>query len=149
MWFGFNDGVRVYDGLTWTTYTLEHGIAGAPVLRLFATQDGSVYASTEVGISRFKDGTWTRVLPLEADQLWDVADLMEGSDGSLWTGTRWGALDESTAIGDIRLLLTDETPVALDQPVVVEGLGSAHQTAVGGDARTCAFTRARFPCLAT
>jgi len=92
MWFGVNDGVRIYDGLTWTTYTAEHGLVGAPVVRLCATRDGSVYAGTEAGISRFKDGIWTRVLPLEADQLWGVADLIAGSDGSLWAGTWWGAL---------------------------------------------------------
>ena len=92
MWFGVNDGVRFYNGLTWTTYTSDHGLVDAPVVRLCSTRDGSVYAGTEAGISRFKDGAWTRVLPSEADQLWDVADLMAGSDGSLWAGTRWGVL---------------------------------------------------------
>ena len=92
MWFGVNDGVRVYDGVNWTAYTPQNGLLGAPVNVLLATGDGSVYAGTAWGVSRFKGGTWSRVFPLEGDLFWGIADLMEAADGSVWAGTVWGAL---------------------------------------------------------
>jgi len=81
IWFGVDDGVQVYDGLTWTPYTEADGILGAPVITLCATKDGSLYAGTHLGISRFRDGSWRRVFPPEGDLPWPVYDLMEASDG--------------------------------------------------------------------
>ncbi len=111
MWFGVNDGAVRYDGITWTTYTPEQGLLGAPVITLCATRDGSVYAGTRSGISRFSDGKWRPVFPLEGDLPWFIWDLMEASDGSLWAGTLWGALrldrEEST------LYTTEEMGAAL------------------------------------
>ena len=92
MWFGVNDGVVRYDGVTWTTFTPQDGLLGAPVHCLCATQDGSVYAGTEMGISRFSNEEWRRALPIEGGPLLPVSDLLEASDGSVWAGTSWGAL---------------------------------------------------------
>ena len=93
MWFGVDDGVRVYDGVNWTTYTSEDGLLGELVRTLCATRDRSVYAGTlrAGGISRFKDGSWSRTFPSEGEMPW-IFDLMEASDGSLWAGTWWGVL---------------------------------------------------------
>ncbi len=44
IWFGVDDGVRVYDGVSWTAYTSEDGIVGNDVSALLATSDGSVFA---------------------------------------------------------------------------------------------------------
>ena len=90
MWFGVDDGALHYDGRTWTTFTPEDGLLGAPVQTLCATRDGSVYAGTELGISRFRDGRWNRVFPHEG--ACQAFDLLEGSDGTLWAGTSLGAL---------------------------------------------------------
>ncbi len=92
MWFGVNDGVRVYDGVKWTAYTEKDGLLGKGVIALCATRDGSVYAGTDAGISRFHEGAWSRVFPLETDLPWNVWSLTETSDGSVWAATRWGAL---------------------------------------------------------
>ncbi len=92
MWFGVDDGVVRYDGITWTTYTPEDGLLGAPVVALCATRDGSVYAGTNLGINRFSEGKWRPVFPPEGDLPWFINDLMEASDGSVWAGTWWGAL---------------------------------------------------------
>ena len=65
MWFGADEGVRCYDGLSWKVYTPEDGVFGAPVTRLCAARGGGVYAGTEVGVSRFWDGEWRRLFPSE------------------------------------------------------------------------------------
>ncbi len=116
MWFGVDDGVRHYDGVKWTAYTEKEGLYGGTVNTLCATRDGSIYAGTAWGISRFKEGKWRRVFPPEGDPSipfdslalaqgrlrqaqdsgqalpWPTWDLMEARDGSLWAGTTWGAL---------------------------------------------------------
>ncbi len=111
MWFGVDDGVRRYDGVTWTPYTEADGILGAPVGTLCATKDGSLYAGTALGISRFRDGAWRRVFPPEGDLPWPVTDLMEASDGSLWAGTEWGAL--RLFRGEAVIYTTEEIGAAL------------------------------------
>jgi hypothetical protein len=92
VWFGTDNGVQRYDGLTWTSYTSQDGLPNAPVTALCATQNGDLYAGTEMGISQYKKGVWSHVFPAQEDLPWAVYDLMEGSDGSLWAGTAWGAL---------------------------------------------------------
>ncbi len=92
MWFRVNDGVRRYDGVTWTGYGVDEGLDGEPVDVLLGARDGSVYAGTIQGISRFREGGWERVFPAEGELLWYVNDLMEASDGSIWAGTGWGAV---------------------------------------------------------
>ena len=93
MWFGVDDGVVCYDGLKWTPYTEADGLLGSPVQTLCVTADSSVYAGTELGISRYRHGTWSRVFPIQGDLPWPTTDLMEASDGTLWAGTAWGALE--------------------------------------------------------
>ncbi|OGG54366.1 MAG: hypothetical protein A3F84_09050 [Candidatus Handelsmanbacteria bacterium RIFCSPLOWO2_12_FULL_64_10] len=105
IWFGVDDGVRRYDGVHWTAYTEKDGLYGAPVVTLLGSRDGSVYAGTAMGISRFWEGKWRRVFPPEGDPStlrqaqgsgqalpWLIYDLMEARDGSVWAGTGWGAL---------------------------------------------------------
>ena len=105
MWFGVSDGAVRYDGLTWTDFTSEDGLVGGTVLSLCAARDGSVYAGTEEGISRFSEEKWERVFPpeeghpgspervLEQALPWGaIRGLMQASDGDVWAGTVWGAL---------------------------------------------------------
>ena len=90
MWFGVKDGVRVYDGVTWTAYTQAHGLPGTPVHTLCVTRDGRVYAGTQEGISQFEEGIWKPVFLAKKDQTWNVVDVLEASDGSLWAATSVG-----------------------------------------------------------
>jgi len=91
MWFGVGEGAVRYDGTTWTTFTPEDGLLGAPVNVLLATRDGSVYAGTNLGISRFQGGSWQRLFPPEGDLPWRVTDLIE-TGGGVWAGTERGGL---------------------------------------------------------
>ena len=83
MWFGVDAGVVRYDGVSWTPFTPENGLLGAPVITLAAAQDGSVYAGTPIGISRYVDGKWRRVFPESGDGRLLVFGIRVVSDGSV------------------------------------------------------------------
>lgn len=92
VWFGTDDGVRVYDGLNWGSYRREDGIIGAPVNTLLTTKDGSIYAGTETSMLKFDGTSWEVVFPTEGNLHWRFTDLEEAQDGSIWAATNWGAL---------------------------------------------------------
>ena len=92
MWFGVADGVRVYDGVTWTSYSKAQGLSGGVVRTLCVADDGSVYTGGPGGIYRFRDEQWTHIFPPEGDWPWGIMDIEQVSDGSLWIGTLWGPL---------------------------------------------------------
>lgn len=92
MWFGTDDGVWSYDGITYHTYTPKDGLLGAPVFALYASPNGQLYAGTEQGISVYQNGTWTRYFPAHGDLPWPINALYETNAGVLWAGTGWGLL---------------------------------------------------------
>ena len=89
--FGTDSGIYRYDGMNWHLFPFDEGMVGARINTLYVARDGSVYVGSDRGISRFDNGTWERVFPLQGDK-WNIYDLMEARDGSLWAGTEWGAL---------------------------------------------------------
>ena len=88
--FGTDDGIYRYDGMRWHLFPFDEGMVGARINALYVVRDGGVYVGSDRGISHFDNGTWERVFPSEGE--WNVWDLMEAQDGSLWAGTEWGAL---------------------------------------------------------
>lgn len=92
MWFGVDAGALRYDGVTWTTYTPEDGLLGAPTETLCVARNGSVYAGSAMGISRFDGTRWQRVFPTAGEIPWSVNGLTAAADGSVWAATGWGIL---------------------------------------------------------
>lgn len=54
-------GVIAYDGLVWSEHRVKDGLVATPTNCLLATQDGSVSAGGELGISIYRDGRWRPV----------------------------------------------------------------------------------------
>ena len=92
VWFGVDDGIRVYDGVNWTAYTEADGLKGGVATALCGARDGSVYAATPAGIYLFSGGEWSKASPGPEDLFGPAFDLLEGADGSVWAGSWWGAL---------------------------------------------------------
>lgn len=92
MWFGTDEGVWSYNGLTYKIHTPQDGLLGAPVYVLCAAQNGQLYAGTPSGISVFQNGTWKRLFPSQNDTPWPINALYETDNGTLWAGTSWGLL---------------------------------------------------------
>ncbi len=71
--FHYNDGV-------WTRYDTQDGLADDAVYSILQTDDGSVWAASAKGISRFDGRTWTtHALHPELD-----GSLHRSRDGALW-----------------------------------------------------------------
>ncbi len=67
VWFGTDRGVKHYEGLNWTNYTVEDGLHGAPINVLCANRDGHVYAGSRKGISLFENGSWRHAFPVDTN----------------------------------------------------------------------------------
>ncbi|MDA0747274.1 MAG: PDZ domain-containing protein, partial [bacterium] len=106
VWFGTDGGTMRYDGATWSSFSPEDGLLGAPVYTLCSMDNGDLYAGSEWGLSCFRNGRWQRVFPVGSQVLWPINDLQKGVDGSLWAATAWGALHFSQ--GDTVLYTTRE-----------------------------------------
>ena len=123
MWFGTNEGVVHYDGLHWTTYSLDDGLVGVPVNVLMVAQNGDVYAGSDEGISRFhiapNQNTWQRVFPTQSDLPWSIYSLTQTSDGDIWAGSAWGLLQlqsatESAVLYSIQEMVDVIGPLGVD-----------------------------------
>jgi len=86
LWLGFFDGGIVYlkDGQLLSSYNVGDGLGNGSVNDLQLGSDGAVWAATEGGLSRVKEGfvatiTSRNGLPCDA-----VNSVIEGDDRSLW-----------------------------------------------------------------
>ena len=122
IWFGVDDGVRVYNGSEWAVHSEEAGLSGGTVSALCTTGDGAVYAGTPLGVFRHDNGRWVRVFPEANNFPWPVHDLLEASDGSLWAATEWGALH----LSDARTVLYTTKTVGEALSTLVPGLKVSH-----------------------
>ena len=93
MWFGVDDGVYRYDGLSWILYTPKNGLVGAPVTVLFSASDGSIYAGTKNGISKFLNNSWETIFSFADSSEGEISDLVQTPDGSLWVATHQGLIN--------------------------------------------------------
>lgn len=93
IWFGTADGLSSYDGFEWKRHlATDGGILAGWVTGLCSEPDGALVAGGWWGISQFKDGLWTRLIPAVGLRFADVRRLAVAPDGSLWAATSWGAL---------------------------------------------------------
>jgi len=84
LWIGTRYyGLFHYDGDSWTRYDTRDGLADNAIRDVVQMPDGSVYAATASGISRFDGRVWTtHVLPAEIVGF--QGGLKISPDGSLW-----------------------------------------------------------------
>ena len=118
MWFGGGKGIVRYDGVNWTSYTEADGIGGPTVLALLGASDGSVYAGSPEGLSRFADGEWRRVFPMDEKLVVPVHDLVESEEGRLLAATNVGVL----RIGPADTLLLASPDVAQAMSTIIPSL---------------------------
>jgi len=92
LWLGFRDGGLLYfrDGEVRASFTEDSGLGRGWVGALRLAPDGAVWASTEGGLSRVKDGrvvTLTSKSGLPCDP---VHWTLEDDDHSVWLSTACG-----------------------------------------------------------
>ena len=89
LWIATNHGLQRYDGLHWTTYTTEDGLAHNKVYVITQTRDGAMWIGTGGGgLSRFDGQTWTTYTTEDGLAsnyvLW--GGLHQARNGTLWAG---------------------------------------------------------------
>jgi len=97
LWFGVSGGVLRYDGLEWDYYSISEDSSDIPVVSLCVATDGSIYAGTSEGISKYSNNKWQKLnLNFEfgdPDEYYlNKIPIINSSDGSVWIGTKQGAV---------------------------------------------------------
>ena len=73
-------GIFRYNGRTWTRYDMQDGLVdNSAVFTLSQAADGSLWAGTVFGTSRFDGKTWTNM-----PHFGILGDLHQSRDGALW-----------------------------------------------------------------
>ena len=131
IWFATDKGAQRYDGIHWTTYTTEDGLASNSVRTVIQTRDGAMWFGTwGGGISRLDGEAWTTYTTEDglARNHIMIHGLMEARDGSVWAGF-WDPEGSGGGISrfDGKAWTTMEVPVGPPQP----NIGHFHLAADG------------------
>jgi len=114
LWFGVSGGVVRYDGLKWNFLSISEDTSDVPVVSLCVAGDGSIYAGTIEGISKFVNNKWEK-LNLNFDfgdsteYYLNKIPIISSSDGSIWVGTKQGAI---RIVGDETILYRPDTIIS-------------------------------------
>jgi signal transduction histidine kinase/ligand-binding sensor domain-containing protein len=114
LWLGhYGGGITVLHGDTTKRYDSHDGLGKGPVRALLEYQDGSIWAGTGEGLSRFRDGHWATWGTAQGLPDGGVQGLVDDGLGCLWL---------LTPAGVVRLSMTDLSGSAKSIPIVLYGL---------------------------
>jgi len=77
-----------------TFYTTNTGLVHYDVLCLFESRDGTIWAGTEFGLSRFRDGKFSNFTKRDGLAADPVRAIAEDVMGNIWIGTTGGGLHQ-------------------------------------------------------
>ncbi|HEV2436989.1 MAG TPA: two-component regulator propeller domain-containing protein [Verrucomicrobiae bacterium] len=89
LWVGTPNGLWLWDGRVWKTYTMQDGLSGNAVSAIAEDTAGNLWVGTgDGGVSGFKDGKFVSYRASENGLPGnDVSCLYLDQDGDLWVGT--------------------------------------------------------------
>jgi signal transduction histidine kinase len=91
VWLGFDGGLGLFkDGQIRSSYTTADGLGGGRVTGLQLDADGTLWAATEGGLSRLKNGQITTLTSRNGLPCDIVHWAMEDDDHALWVSTACG-----------------------------------------------------------
>ncbi|MBS14569.1 MAG: hypothetical protein CME19_23645, partial [Gemmatimonadetes bacterium] len=92
VWFGTETGIYSYDGLDWKEYPISDDLLGLGIDILVFAGDGSLYAGSNVALSKLQEGAWERVLPSSPDVELPITGICPTGFSGLWISTPRGVL---------------------------------------------------------
>jgi len=130
MWFATDRGAQKYDGLQWTTYTKEDGLAHDNVWAIMQALDGAMWIGTGIVDSTKANSSAAITRLVEASGLGEkqvtthmfegwrgVTAFLETADGSIWANLLGTAGDD---IHDLRRYVNGKWE-SMDQPAQTAG----------------------------
>ncbi len=93
MWFGTQNGVAKFDGLTWSVFnTTSHpDIPHNTITAIAQDKDGDIWIGTDFGVSVFDGTDWTTYTTTEGIGHNRVNHIMAASNGDVWISDFNGA----------------------------------------------------------
>lgn len=94
IWFGTQDGVSVFDGVsTWTNHTTatDAGLVDNTIQAIYVTNSGDVWVGTDFGVSIYNGSSWSTYTTLDGLGNNQVKCITEDANGDIWFGTNNGA----------------------------------------------------------
>ena len=94
IWFGTQDGVSVFDGVsTWTNHTTstDAGLVDNTIQAIYVTNSGDVWVGTDFGVSIYNGSSWTAYTTTDGLGNNQVKCITEDANGDIWFGTNNGA----------------------------------------------------------
>ena len=89
VWAGtWGGGVTSFDGKNWTSYSTQDGLPGNVVYSLVRDFHGVLWAGTNNGLARFKNGTWVPFIENQKLTGNSIYTLVATPAGEVWAGTR-------------------------------------------------------------
>ena len=93
------------DSFSAQTYTRANGLPQDSIYSVYRARDGSVWAgSVSGGVSRLKDGVFSKYSVVDGLASDTINSIVEDSDGTMWFATRMVSRPLQTDIGQIALL---------------------------------------------
>ena len=112
VWAGTENGLGVYEGGTWKTYTTADGLAHRAVLSLaLDKRTGDVWAGTMGGLSRISAGRIDSFTQLNSGLSNDVVYGVAVEGENVWVATAAGACRLNTRMGEWSLYNERNTPM--------------------------------------
>jgi len=88
LWIGTSNGLLMYDGTTWTTFTVEDGLGNNSIGQIAIDKDGVVWAVSE-GVSRYKDGEWMTFTQEDGLAGGYIHSIAIAPNGDVWCSTMY------------------------------------------------------------
>ncbi len=91
LWFGTHAGVTRFDGGTFRTFDVDHGLT-SPIVRSLASAAGDLIAGTEAGVCMLAGSDFQCLGPDDGLPGPVVHDILPEPDGTLWLATSGGVV---------------------------------------------------------
>lgn len=92
LWFGTNNGISMYDGTNWTSFTTTShtDLISDAIKCITVMKNGDIWVGSNSGAGKYDGTNWTKFT--ETDGLGDnrINDISEGADGKIWFGDNDG-----------------------------------------------------------
>lgn len=93
VWFGTQNGVSVFDGISWTDHTnaIDAGLVDNNITAVLTKTNGDVWVGTDFGACFYDGSSWTTFTIAEGLGNNQIKCIEEDANGGVWFGTNNGA----------------------------------------------------------